>query len=394
MLLFGKTVDHITPADIQRLVEDGVRESKTLEYKETLPSSSDEAKREFLADISSLANTNGGVIVYGLSEKRDEEGNKLGFPASPIHGIDKFSADEDIRRLENILRSGLDPPISSFMFNPIEVEEKTVLLLGIGRSLFAPHMVDYKNHTRFYSRGNTLKQRMSVDELRRAFLEMSSWEEQAKQFRAVRLKELFEDPAIVGHAKVIAPLVTHIIPLGRSGSLLDLKQLPNRLSKGFPNFEYGQQGTFDIDGYIAFAPLNTECFYMRFFRWGAIETYACSDVDKWYGAEKSINAVLFERNTRDLLETAIPFLQANSIDAPYMVFLSLLQVQGHSFRPPGRGMVLPPAPIKRNELLVPGVLVPTTSQIMMTMKQAFEVLWQGAGWSHCPGYDSRNFDEA
>ena len=41
-------------------------EGRTLDYKRTLPGSTDEEKREFLADVSSFANAAGGDIVYGI----------------------------------------------------------------------------------------------------------------------------------------------------------------------------------------------------------------------------------------------------------------------------------------------------------------------------------------
>ena len=46
-------------------------ERRTLEYKQELPLESDEAKREFLSDIASFANSGGGDILYGIVDERD-----------------------------------------------------------------------------------------------------------------------------------------------------------------------------------------------------------------------------------------------------------------------------------------------------------------------------------
>lgn len=44
-----------------------VPESRTLEYKRDLPDPKDrDSKREFLGDVTSFANAQGGDIVYGI----------------------------------------------------------------------------------------------------------------------------------------------------------------------------------------------------------------------------------------------------------------------------------------------------------------------------------------
>ena len=52
-------------AYINGLVDGKVPESKTLEYKAELPIFNDSGKKEFLAGVSSFANTSGGYILYG-----------------------------------------------------------------------------------------------------------------------------------------------------------------------------------------------------------------------------------------------------------------------------------------------------------------------------------------
>ncbi len=55
-----------TLADLQRLVDERAEESATLEFKSRLP---DRGKNDDLAkDIAALANTDGGVILYGIAE--------------------------------------------------------------------------------------------------------------------------------------------------------------------------------------------------------------------------------------------------------------------------------------------------------------------------------------
>jgi hypothetical protein len=60
MIINNKAFDQIGKDEIDSLVENEVREGKTLEYKEKLAGSTDSEKKEFLADVSSFANAAGG----------------------------------------------------------------------------------------------------------------------------------------------------------------------------------------------------------------------------------------------------------------------------------------------------------------------------------------------
>ncbi len=70
-MLFTKPLAEIDESDLQTLVDNGVREGKEIEYKEALTLFSPEQKQEFLNDVSSFANTNGGLLFYGIRESKD-----------------------------------------------------------------------------------------------------------------------------------------------------------------------------------------------------------------------------------------------------------------------------------------------------------------------------------
>jgi hypothetical protein len=80
------------------------------------PEKTYDAKREFLADVSSFANTAGGHLVYGISEA-------AGIPTG-LPGVVISDFDAEKLRLENLLRDGILPRIS-----------------GIARSTVVLHMI-------------------------------------------------------------------------------------------------------------------------------------------------------------------------------------------------------------------------------------------------------------
>ena len=64
--MIPKRIDAISGDDLRTIVSEGVKEGRTLEFKESLPGRGDSDRKEFLADITSFANTSGGDIVYGM----------------------------------------------------------------------------------------------------------------------------------------------------------------------------------------------------------------------------------------------------------------------------------------------------------------------------------------
>jgi predicted HTH transcriptional regulator len=98
-----QTLDNISEDDLVALIRNGVSEGRTIEYKRELPGNADGDKKEFLADVSSFANTSGGHLVFGMEEDK-------GLPIS-ISGFLSSDPDLELRRLDSMIADGLDPKI-------------------------------------------------------------------------------------------------------------------------------------------------------------------------------------------------------------------------------------------------------------------------------------------
>ena len=96
--------DDIEEADLQELVAGQVTESLRLDFKLTQYGNSDSDKGELLKDASALANSHGGHLVLGVEETEGV--------ATDLKGIEGLNLDAELLRMEQILRSGLEPTVS------------------------------------------------------------------------------------------------------------------------------------------------------------------------------------------------------------------------------------------------------------------------------------------
>lgn len=131
-------------SDIENLIKNEVEESVHLDYKEARSlTKTDKARIDITKDISSFANANGGIIVYGISEV-----NHKPQEISPIDG--RIYTKE---WLEDVIQM-IQPRIDGLKIYPIRIDgsiEKSLYIVRIPRSANAPHMARDK---RYYKRIN------------------------------------------------------------------------------------------------------------------------------------------------------------------------------------------------------------------------------------------------
>ena len=173
--MINKQIDKIELTDIEQLQSNAVLEGKTIEYKKQFPSNSDADRKEFLADISSFANTSGGDLIFGITEEN-------GSPKS-IDGIEIENVDEEVRKYENIIRDGIEPR-TIFVTRTINVSDKKIIFVfRVNKSWIGPHRVIYKGHDKFYSRNSAGKYALDTNELKIAFTLSQTLVEQISKFK-------------------------------------------------------------------------------------------------------------------------------------------------------------------------------------------------------------------
>ena len=129
-IYFNKKCDQVTLEDIQKLIDDNVTENYTLDYKALTkkPKHGNYGKV-----ISSFLNTNGGLLVIGVSEKDHKYPDKITWG--------KISRETLVQNLYNIV----DPWSSDIGIKPIENpedENERLFVVDVPKSKNPPHMAN------------------------------------------------------------------------------------------------------------------------------------------------------------------------------------------------------------------------------------------------------------
>ena len=326
--MISKEFDAIGKEDIEVLVANAVSEGRTIEYKEQLPGSTDDHRREFLADASSFANAGGGDLIYGIREKRDANGKPTGLPET-AEGLPGVNADAEKRRLEEILRSGVDPRIPAIRPKHIDgFPAGPVIVLRIPKSWASPHMVIFKNQSRFFSRTSAGKHQLDVREIRAAFAASESLGDRMTAFRADRVAKLLasEGPMPLEPSPKV---ILHLLPVSAfaEATAIDLKAAQKLSNHDFqpmgPPHSYGPQ--FNFDGYLVSSEIGKPPLcdsYVQLFRNGTIEAV-------WSGFthEKALRIGPLERELLQGVPRYLKILRDLGIEPPLFVVLSLVGVK-------------------------------------------------------------------
>ncbi|MEO8884704.1 MAG: ATP-binding protein [Mucilaginibacter sp.] len=127
---------------IQQLIANGIEENPELEYKSAAALQRDDKKvMEITKDVSSLANSNGGILIYGIAE--DQTNKHL---PGKIDTVDRKVITKEW--LEQILNAKIRPRIHGLKINVITIaRDQVVYILEIPKGETA-HQADDKKYYR------------------------------------------------------------------------------------------------------------------------------------------------------------------------------------------------------------------------------------------------------
>lgn len=381
-------------------MENRVSESRTLEYKQTLPGGPDDDRREFLADVSALANTIGGDILYGIVEERDAGGKTTGIPES-APGI-PITGDAELRRLEEMIRDGVDPRVPAVSVQAIPgFVNGTVVLLRVGRSWQRPHMVTFKNYSRFFARAASGKYQLDVHQIRDAFVAAASLRDRLQTFRLERLQAVRENTATTPALVEGGRIVLHAIPIAGfdAPESIELDLATARPRPPFAKLGHGRY-RINFDGVQGYEPTpdGDRCYdYVQLFRNGAIEAVDAELLSRIAQDPKHkgvIPSLSFEGRLIDALAGYLADLRDWRVPPPYLIGLALLNVKTLtlSIALDLADRLGGPYRIDRDDLVIREQIIEDLGQNLRleatnALKPSFDMLWQAVGLPKSPYFD-------
>lgn len=324
--------DAIDETVLLALINCGVAEGRTLEFKRQLPGRSEDDKKEFLADVTALANSQGGDLIYGLDE--------AGGMASALLGVED-DRDMTLNRLESLLRDGVEPRLTGARIGWVSLASGAgAVIIRIQPSPAAPHRITLRNSGKFFARNSGGKYEMDTHELRHAF--------SASEALPERLRALHREAVLSATTGVNLPFRIHdqpmaivsIIPYGVLRETRDFEVTPaNALA---PIWAEGFEALHLIEGVLLHSPLNAGGPEDSNFN--SVHSYALThrrgriDVAWTIGGTRDFAGISptqlvwpdrFEAGLAEAIGHGIPRLRQIGVEGPWLIVASVAGLANH-----------------------------------------------------------------
>jgi len=377
--MIPRPLDQITEADLNELVSAGVEERKTIDYKQQIQDLNDAGRRELLADVSSFANTDGGDLIFGVTES-------AGVPTS-ISGVRIANTDNEILRFDSIIRTGLSPRIRHSTRAVTLANGLCVFIIRVEQSWYGPHRVVFKGDSRFYGRTTNGKYELDVTDLRNAFLFTNTVTEKIATFRSERVIAL-------ENGRTLAPLadgpklVLHCIALESFGAkpqydVLELDSIQPMYLRDLSGWGL----RINFEGRICIASGEPSCAYTQVYRNGVIEAVRVGVLNS-SGRPGFIPSLSYEEAIVTYLPQCFQIMRTLGCNPPILVGISLIGVRGLRLSVDELRMGLS-APIDRDVLMLPEIVVEDLSTpAPPLLKPILDLVWNACGFPASPYFDA------
>lgn len=388
-MLWGKNYSSIEFEDIERIVESKVSENRTLDYKKEINLVKDKNRKELLFDIASFTNSEGGVIIYGIEEEKDNNQNNTGIPAK-ISGIETANIDKLILAIDDLVKTSIEPNIPNIIISPLEKDYKKVLFIGIPKSHGIPRMVTYKSSNKFYKRRNSGKYLVDVYELNQMFMENIEVVEKIESFRKNRLN-IMRDKSFNLNIDSKNITLLHITPMSYfQYNRLDLtgdKSIQYLTKKLRPiGGAQGWNKRLNFEGLLVFelAGENDKIgAYNQVFRNGIIEFFT----HRFHGQDNDFFLGMLETHIINRVKQTIQVYEYFEIPPPFVVQLSITNLLNRYINIMDVHNIQY-IPFLADDLLIPNIVINDFSEdISKQLKSLFDIIWQSAGIKESPFYN-------
>ncbi len=359
--LWNKPINDVTESDLNDLFE--VREAKIVEYKKEIHFNGEEAGGEFIADVTSFANTQGGYLFIGIKSNQGIPEEIKGISTISINNKPVTDPDQWKQNMDLKLRSKIEPRLLSYDIKAIPLKNKNfVIAIEIKQSWVGPHRNLY--NAKFYARNSAGKYELDVSELHRAFILRESIQEKIRQFHSTRVQLINEGLNPKGH-KGIPALVLHACPLA---GFFGIYMCDISILKPYPSVRPMDCTAFNdkyvFDGWQIFSTGEMPYSYVIFFRSGTIE-WGNSRLYAKAGEKLPLSHV--ETEIIDAIRKSLEFFQQQKVPPPIIYLISIINVKDFP-------------PIDRHNLYLPEIYFPDYgTDLTKSLRPAFDALANACG---------------
>lgn len=113
----------------------GVTESSDLDWKSELPPAKGMAQTDFPKDVAAMANSGGGVIVFGVRESQKAAVSRV--------GVGNFDETYE-RSLRSVAITAISPPVFGLNVHRLGADGERAVIVEVPASVDGPHLI-YKN---------------------------------------------------------------------------------------------------------------------------------------------------------------------------------------------------------------------------------------------------------
>ena len=385
MSLSNIAFEDISEQQLLDQIQAGVPEGVLVDYKREAYGGGDADVKEFLKDLTSFANMAGGHLIIGMEED-------AGVPTA-ITAL-AGDSDQELQRLENIARDGIEPRVAGLRMKAIPIESGGyVIVLRIPKSWNPPHRVSARNTNRIYGRNSAGAYEFSIEELRVVFTFAASALDRVRAFRAERLAKIDSGDAIVPLAIYPNRLVVHLVPMSSFGlnSQIDLQRAYAAQDLLRPMTSRGFSPRINFDGFSNFHVAHSgQCLsYTHIFRNGAIEAVKVRVAHENEG-RLIIPSLDFDRSIFECLPGYLSALQTLNVPPPVILMITLQGIRG-AFLGISPRPLNDVEPINRSVLELPEIVIErygTEVEYQRAARPAFDALWNTAGFSRSQHFDA------
>ena len=387
--------DKIDVKDLERLKENAVPESRSIDYKRDDPTAG--SREQYLANVTSFANTIGGFLLYGV-EADAETSAPTAFPGLAIAATDKTELT-----LNSMLRDNVDPRMGPPDYRWVDVTDgRKVLIIRIRQSWAAPHAAT--RHGKYYQRNSNGKQPMDTHELRNAFMLAGRAEERFDVFctrRNALLLGRVSDPSNDRRPCKLQPgafLVVHAAPLAvlTRPYVLDIRSNVSHLRAVTPHAKLSHHdapGRPNVDGYLVQVnPDGAQATYayLQVFRAGTAELTSVAPRVRVMSRNNDgpllLDSGWVERTAVADVGSLLRLFAGLNFTGPVLARLALLHCGSMRFQTGTHGHAAGSGQLDRNSLILGTAVCDEVGDIARLLRPAFDAMWNAFGFNGSENY--------